>query len=95
MSREQPQYPNALPLGMTLMEYRLESVLGVGGFGITYLARDTLLDKLVAIKEYYPSGAVSRVPSGDVTLTAPDMAHDYEAGLERFLRTQTFCCQML
>jgi serine/threonine protein kinase len=73
-------------MGMTLMEYRLESVLGVGGFGITYLARDTLLDKLVAIKEYFPSGAVSRATSGDVTLTTPDMSHDYETGLERFLK---------
>jgi serine/threonine protein kinase len=53
-------YPNALSIGSDLMEYRIEGVLGVGGFGITYLARDTHLDKPVAIKEYFPSGAVSR-----------------------------------
>jgi serine/threonine protein kinase len=34
--------------------YRIESVLGQGGFGITYLAHDTNLDKQVAIKEYLP-----------------------------------------
>ncbi len=29
------QYPNALTIGSMLMEYRLDAVLGVGGFGIT------------------------------------------------------------
>jgi len=42
---------NALALQSTLLEYRIEQVLGVGGFGITYLGRDTHLDKQVAIKE--------------------------------------------
>jgi len=81
-----PQYPNALPLGTMLMEYRLESVLGVGGFGITYLARDTLLEKLVAIKEYFPSAAVSRGTNLTVTMSAPGMEAEYELGLERFLK---------
>ena len=31
-------YPNALAVGAELMEYRIEGILGVGGFGITYLA---------------------------------------------------------
>ncbi len=82
----QPQYPNALTLGDMLMEYRLDAVLGIGGFGITYLARDTQLEKDVAIKEYFPSGAVSRVGDGSVTLTAPDMTVEYAIGLERFLK---------
>jgi class 3 adenylate cyclase len=79
-------YPNALPLGSMLMEYRLETVLGVGGFGITYLAHDTLLEKDVAIKEYFPSAAVSRGADKSVTLTGPDMAEEYESGLDRFLK---------
>ena len=49
-----PTHQNALPLGSMLMEYRLTSVLGAGGFGITYLACDTNLEKDVAIKEYLP-----------------------------------------
>ena len=80
------QYPNALPLGSMLMEYRLETVLGVGGFGITYLAQDTLLEKDVAIKEYFPSTSVSRGTDKSVTLTGPDMAEEYETGLDRFLK---------
>ncbi len=51
---EAPTYRNALPLNTMLFEYRLESVLGAGGFGLTYLAWDTNLEKHVAIKEYLP-----------------------------------------
>ena len=80
------QYPNALPIGSSLMEYRLDTVLGVGGFGITYLAHDTLLQKDVAIKEYFPSTAVSRGSDQSVTLTGPDMGEEYGTGLERFLK---------
>ena len=80
------QYPNALPIGSSLMEYRLDTVLGVGGFGITYLAHDTLLQKDVAIKEYFPGSSVLRGTDQSVTLTGPDMAGEYEAGLERFLK---------
>ena len=32
-------------------KYRIIRVLGQGGFGITYLAEHTMLDKLVAIKK--------------------------------------------
>ena len=41
---------NALPQGYRLEEYELLRVLGVGGFGITYLGFDHNLDKGVAIK---------------------------------------------
>ena len=86
MATATTQYPNALPIGSSLMEYRLDSVLGVGGFGITYLGHDTLLEKDVAIKEYFPSAAVSRGADQSVTLTGPDMGEEYQTGLERFLK---------
>ncbi len=35
-------------------KYRILRVLGQGGFGITYLAEHTMLDKQVAIKEFFP-----------------------------------------
>ena len=42
-------------------KYRIIRVLGQGGFGITYLAEHTLLDKLVAIKEFFPKDFCGRV----------------------------------
>ena len=43
-----------LPLGHEIRGFRIEKVLGEGGFGITYLAHDVNLNRKVAIKEYYP-----------------------------------------
>jgi serine/threonine protein kinase len=81
----QPTHQNALPLGSMLMEYRLVSVLGAGGFGITYLGHDTNLEKDVAIKEYLPSAFATRGPAG-VVPTSLHAQHDYKWGLERFIQ---------
>ena len=40
--------------------YRIEKILGQGGFGITYLATDLSLDRLVAIKEFFPKDYCER-----------------------------------
>ncbi len=51
-------------------KYRIIRTLGQGGYGITYLAVHTLLDKNVAIKEFYPrefcdrDGVTSQVTLG-------------------------------
>lgn len=47
---------DALPVGAQLHNgrYRVESVLGRGGFGITYAARDCHSNREVAVKEYFP-----------------------------------------
>ena len=49
-----------LPAGYELQEYRIEKVLGVGGFGLTYLAIDTNLKLRVAVKEYLPGEIAAR-----------------------------------
>ncbi len=77
---------NALPLGTLLLEYQLEGVLGAGGFGITYLARDTHLEKQVAIKEYLPTDLAMRALDGSVVPVATQQEHDYKWGLERFIQ---------
>ena len=45
---------NTLPVGYRLHQYRIESVLGAGGFGITYMAVHEALRTRAAIKEYFP-----------------------------------------
>jgi hypothetical protein len=74
----------ALAPGILLMEYRVSGLLGAGAFGITYLARDTLLDKEVAIKEYLPSAFAARAADGNVVPITPQQEQDYRWGLERF-----------
>lgn len=53
---------NGLKKGMLLRHesYRIEHILGQGGFGITYLATDLSLDRLVAIKEFFPKDYCDR-----------------------------------
>src|SRR6266516_4905826 len=41
-----------LPAGYRLFEYRIDSILGQGGFGIAYAATDVNLAAKVVIKEY-------------------------------------------
>ena len=51
----------ALPIGTILNgRYLTGRVLGVGGFGVTYLALDMTLETCVAVKEYLPSGIAIR-----------------------------------
>ena len=54
--------PNGLTPGTLLRHdtYRIERTLGHGGFGITYLATDLSLDRLVAIKEFFPGNFCNR-----------------------------------
>jgi serine/threonine protein kinase len=85
VSMAQATHQNALPIGSMLMEYRLDAVLGAGGFGITYLAFDTNLEKKVAIKEYLPSAVAVR--NGTTVLpTSAQHEHDYRWGLDRFIQ---------
>ena len=76
---------NALPEGYSLHWYEIESILGSGGFGITYLARDTNLNRLVAIKEYFPKEMATREDDSRVNPICDDSAVDFTNGLDRFI----------
>ena len=75
----------ALPDGHQLKEYRIEDVIGSGGFGITYKALDTQLDKTVAIKEYLPNEFAVRTDATTVQPKSTADQDDYQWGLTRFL----------
>ena len=74
----------ALPLGTELGDYRLDAVIGHGGFGITYRAFDGQLAKIVAIKEYLPVEFAIR-KDREVVPRGARFADDFAWGRERFL----------
>jgi serine/threonine protein kinase len=76
---------NALPATYRLGEYVIENVLGHGGFGITYLARDTKLSSQVAIKEYFPQAFALRDRQSTIMPTT-DGGENYRWGLQEFLK---------
>ena len=78
-------FPSALRAGYRLNEYRIDRVLGQGGFGITYLATDTVLHRVVAMKEYLPSEFAVRVQGATVSPRSRNQAESYRWGLDRFL----------
>jgi serine/threonine protein kinase len=75
----------ALPPGTRLGDYRLDAMIGHGGFGITYRAFDTQLAKIVAIKEYLPIEFAIRHGDGAVVARGARLIEDFTWGRERFL----------
>src|SRR2546428_10650915 len=79
------ELPNALPAGHALQEYRIERVLGVGGFCITYLALDENLHLKVAVKEYLPADIAVRAPDRTIAPRSDESAEIFDWGKGRFL----------
>lgn len=75
----------ALPPGTVLEgRYRLERVLGSGGFSIVYLAEDDRFRRKVAIKEYLPAAVATRSSSHSVVPRSSREEAAFDKGLERF-----------
>ncbi|MGK7921596.1 MAG: serine/threonine protein kinase, partial [Trichodesmium sp.] len=66
--------------------YQLDYPLGRGGFGVTYRGHHTLLQKIVAIKEYYPQDYALRHPTTGGFTIPRNQQEIFERGLQRFLR---------
>ncbi len=75
----------ALPSGHRVFEYRIDKMLGGGGFGLTYLAHDVNLELPVALKEYYPGDLATRSADSSVHVRAAEGTKQFNWGLERFL----------
>ena len=76
---------NGLSPGTRLHEYEVRGVIGEGGFGIVYLAFDTLLEREVAIKEYLPVSLAVRADGGKVRVRSPEQQALFSKGLGSFV----------
>jgi len=85
-TKKSKHHLNSLKPGHQIHWYEIIEILGEGGFGITYLARDINLNHEVAIKEYMPSDLATRNDDdGSVHPISSEKKEAYQWGLERFL----------
>ena len=79
------EHASGLGAGVHIGEYEIVRELGFGGFGVTYLARDRVLERLVAVKEYFPMDWGTRRTDGTMGPRTSASSKDYAWGLERFV----------
>ena len=89
------EFPLALTPGTVLAgQYIIEKVLGEGGFGITYKAKDHKSGATVAVKEYFPDSMATREQSTVVPFTG-DRGDNYAYGKECFLQEAETLAQFI
>jgi serine/threonine protein kinase len=84
---------NALPVGTRLGEFEIIGLVGEGGFGIVYLARDESLDRTIALKEYMPAELAQREGTTLVAIKTPRHADTFAAGLRSFINEARLLAQ--
>ena len=81
--------PHHLRMGTRLNNrYLIQGVLGEGGFGITYVGMDEVLCQKVAVKEFFPRGAITRnnQQTNEVVSVYGTKAANFHRGEEKFLQ---------
>ena len=80
----------ALPPGSVVGNYIIQSVLGQGGFGITYLAEHQKLKRKTALKECLPTDLATR--DGDTTIIplSESLKPTFEWAVESFIQEAQF-----
>lgn len=78
-----PEQSYHIPPGSVLQQrYIVGKVLGFGGFGVTYIGWDYLMERKVAIKEYLPSEFATRMPTQQqITVYSGDREEQFKEGL--------------
>jgi len=78
--------PHALRSGQQIRDYRIDGLLGEGGFGIVYLATELVLERRVAIKEYLPTSIATRSAGTlPVHVKSPVDEETFALGLKSFV----------
>lgn len=73
-----------LPGSILSENYIIGGVIGIGGFGVTYLAYNKSADSKVAVKEYFPRNIAHRASDGiTVSIVSADDSATFEAGMEK------------
>lgn len=87
---------NAVLSPMTILQekYIIGRTLGVGGFGITYLAYDLSVGQKVAIKEYMPSDLAVIDEAGNVIANGLENEHIFEHCKEGFINEARILYQL-
>jgi len=78
-------HANCLPIGAVIADFEIIGLVGEGGFGIVYLAKDIHLDRVVAVKEFMPSAFAGRLDGVQVAVRSASHRATYEAGLRSFI----------
>ncbi len=78
-------HANCLPIGTVIADFEVIGLVGEGGFGIVYLAKDISLDRVVAVKEFMPSAFAGRVDGTHVAVRSANHQATYQAGLRSFI----------
>ena len=88
-NNEENRPDNALHMkpGSILSErYIVGKSIGFGGFGVTYIGWDALLETKVAIKEYLPSEFSTRMQGQtQVTVFSGDKQEQFADGMKKFI----------
>ena len=87
------QNPNVLPVGSRVAEFEITALVGQGGFGTVYEARDHALERVVAIKEYRPVSLSLRRSDGTVQPVSQRQRETFDLGMRSFINEARLLAQ--
>lgn len=79
-----PDLNQSLKRGYLIEGYRVEKVIGGGGFSFVYLAYRIKTQSKVVIKEYFPHELVVRIPGGRIRPKSEAARNHFQLGMKRF-----------